>query len=210
MSQMTIPVESVRVATPHFRIHRIARQAMLPETGGRQSLEVGLVPYVGTQVAPFLHEGMEVGLIDSKTLGIGLRDELRLTGHWPYMLGILRFTKTHIIIAAHGIAERLEVDIIGDVEVHRAAYILHHEAIAPWTMTAEVNVPHIGADQTLATGLLLGIGSMLPELHHSGILPLLGVDVIEPHLLAFPTAIVALSTITQPQIEVGSMGLFGR
>ena len=166
---------------------------------------MGLIPHIGVQVAPLLHEGVEVGLIDGEALGIGLRDELRLAGDGPYVLRILGFAQTHVVIAANGVAERLVVDVGSDVEVHAAAYILDDEAVAAWGRTTEVDVPHIGTHEVLLACLMLGIGSLFPELHRACAGLLLGVDIIEVHLTAFPVAIVALSAIAQPLVEVGGM-----
>ena len=157
------------------------------------------------QIAPLLTEGVEVGLIDSQSLGISLRDKLRLTRDGPYVLRILGFAQTHVVIAAHGVAEGLVVNVGGDVEVHATAYILDDEAIAAWSRTTEVDVPHIRTHEVLLTCLLLGIGSRFPEGHLTCIRLLLGVHIIEPDLTAFPVAVVALSAITQPLVEVSGM-----
>ena len=209
VGDMTVPVEGIGVTAAHVNIDGVAGQPVLPETGSHSGLEVGLVPHVGMKVGPFLHEGVEVGLIDGEALGIGLRDELWLTGHGPHVVGILGLAKAHIVVAAHGIAEGLVIDISGDVEVHRAAYILDDETVAAGDSATEVGIPHIGADEVFLACLLIGIGCFLPELHHTGTLFLLRVDIIEPDLTTYPRGVVALATVAEPLVEVGGMQLLG-
>ena len=166
------------MTTLHVDVHRITQQAVLPEARLKSWFEVGLIPHIGMQVAPLLHEGVEVGLIDSESLGIGLGDKLRLAGNRPHMLGILRLAKTHIVVAAYRVTERLVIHIGSNVEVHAAAYILHHQTIAPGGSALEVDVPYVGTDQRLCTGLLRSVGGTLPELHHAGGLLLLRLYII--------------------------------
>ena len=166
------------MTTLHVDVHRITRQTVLPEARLKSWFEVGLVPHVGMQVAPLLHEGVEVGLIDGESLGIGLGDKLRLAGNRPHVLGILRLAKTHIVVAAHRVTERLVIHVGSNVEVHAAAYILHHQTIAPGCSALEVDVPHVGSDERLLSSLLYCVGGTLPELHHAGGLLLLRLYII--------------------------------
>ena len=154
------------------------------------------------QVAPFLIPRGEIGLIDSQSFRIRLWDELWLTGNRPNVLRILRLTKTHIVITTNGIAERLEIGIGGDIEVHAAAHILYDKTITTWCRGLEVDIPDIGADERFLASFLCSVGSRLPELHSTHVLLLLGLHIIYIYLTAFPTAVVALTTIAQPLIEV--------
>ena len=101
MGQMTVPVHSVGVSTLDLRVDGVAGQAMPPEDGSHDRLEVRLVPNIGMQVAPFLIPWCEVGLIDSQSLGVGFWDELWLTGYRPYVLRVFRLTEAHVVIAAY-------------------------------------------------------------------------------------------------------------
>ena len=93
MSQVTIPVEGIGVTTLYLCIHGVARQTVLPEDRGLQRLKVRLIPHIRAQFAPTWTPWMEVGLIDGKSLGVGLGDKLRLTGNRPHMFRVDRFTQ---------------------------------------------------------------------------------------------------------------------
>jgi hypothetical protein len=183
---------------------------MLPEARCHEGLEMGFVPYIGMQVAPFLTEGVEVGLINRESLGICLWNELRLTGYGPHVFRILGFAKTHIVITTDRVAERLVINVGGDVEVHATAHIFHYKTIASWGSRLEVDIPYISADEILLASLFLGVGSLLPELHGTNILLLLSLYIVKVHLTALQCLIVALATIAQPLVEISSMGLFCR
>ena len=102
---MTVPVKSIGVSTFHLRIHRVARQTVLPETRSLKGFEMGFVPHIGMQVAPLLTEGVEIGLINRESLRIGFWDKLRLTRDGPYVLRILGLSTTHKIIATNSVAQ---------------------------------------------------------------------------------------------------------
>jgi hypothetical protein len=122
---MTIPVHGIGVPATYLCVNRIARKTMLPKPGCEDRLEVGLIPYISSQVAPFFHKGVKICFINSKTFGVGLWYELWLTGYGPYVFGILGLSKSHVVVATYGIAEGLVVDVCGNVEIHRTAYILN-------------------------------------------------------------------------------------
>ncbi len=207
---MTVPVEGIGMATLYFRIYRVARQTVLPETRSLKGFEMGFVPHIGMQVAPLLTEGVEIGLINRESLRIGFWDKLRLTRDGPYVLRILGFSKTHVIIATNRVAEGLIINIGSDIEVHRASYILYHKAIAARGSSLEIDIPDISTHQSLFTSFLLRSRSLFPELHTAHVLLLLCFGIIKVYLLAFPCLIVALTSVTQPLVKVGSMSLFSR
>ena len=171
---------------------------------------MGLVPYVGMQVAPLLTEGMEIGLIDGKSFGIGLWNKLRLTRYWPYMLRIIRFAEAHVIVTSHGVAERLVIDIRGNVKVHAATHILNNQAITTRGRSFEIDVPDIGAYKILLACLQTGIGGLLPEFHGTDILFLASLHIIYIYLPTFPFLVIALAAIAQPLVEICGMDLLGR
>ena len=156
MCQVAIPVEGIRVPAFHLGIHRIARQAMLPEDGLLKLLKVGLVPHIGVQFAPTWAPRMEVGLINGKALGIGLRNKLWLAWGREYLGGVDRFAQTHVVITANRVAIRLVVNVVLYLEVHTTAYILYYQSITTWFVGAEIDVPYIGTYQTLTAGFFLG------------------------------------------------------
>ena len=166
---MAIPVEGIGMAAFHNGIHGVAWQAVLPEDRSLGLLEMRLIPYIRPQLAPLGTPRGEVGLIDGQFLGILIGDELWLTRYWPDVFGILRLSETHVIIATNRVAIRLEVDVRRDVEVHRAAHVLNHQTVTACKGTAEVDVPHIGADEGLLAGLVLRGGGGLPEFHRAGV-----------------------------------------
>ena len=130
MSQMTVPVEGVGMTTTDSGINGIARQTVFPENRSFSFLEMRLIPDIHTQLAPLRTPWSEVSLVDGKFFRILVGYELRLTRHGPYMLGILGFAKTHIIIASYGIAIGLIIHIGRDIEVHATTYILDHQTVA--------------------------------------------------------------------------------
>ena len=148
---------------------------------------------------------MEVGLIDGQALRIGLRDKLRLTGYGPYVFRILWFTEAHVVVATYGVTEGLVVDIRGNVEIHRAAHVFNHETVASWGSGLEVDIPDVSTHEVLLASLFIGFGSLLPELHRTYALLLLGLGIIKIYLTTFPCLIITLTTVAQPLIEVGGM-----
>ena len=205
MSQVTIPVEGIGVTTLYLCIHGIARQTVLPEDRGLQRLKVRLIPHIRAQFTPTRTPWMEVGLIDGESLGVGLGDKLRLTGNRPHMLRVDWFTQTHIVVAPDRIAVGLVIHLTANLKVHATAHILYHQTVAARCCALEVDVPHIGAYQILTTSLLVGSGSLFPELDRSHALLLFRVDLVEPHLPTLPSLIVTLSAIAQPLVEVCSV-----
>ena len=149
--------------------------------------------------------GLQIGLVDGEALGVGLGDELRLSWHGEHMRGVLRLAETHVVVAAHRVAVGLEIDVGGDVEVHATTHILDYQTVTARGRALEVDVPHVGADEALLTGLLLCVGHRLPEGHRTGSRLLLGVHVIEIDLPSFPCLVVALTAVAQPLVEVGGM-----
>ena len=170
MSQMAIPIESIRMATTNDGIYRIAWQTVLPEDRGFGLLEVRLVPHIGTQCPPFGAPRGEVGLVDNQILRVFIGYKLWLTGNGPYMLRILRLTEAHVIIATNRIAIRLKINIGRDIKVHATAHILDDQTIAAGDGTSEIDIPHISADQCFLASLLLRSSSRFPKLHRTHIL----------------------------------------
>jgi hypothetical protein len=205
MGQVTVPVESIRVSTLNIKVYWVARQTVLPEDRGLEGFEMGLVPNVGMKLSPTWAPRMEVGFIYSEALRIGLGNELRLTWYGGNMGWVDGLAKAHVVITANRVAIRLVVDVVSDLEVHAAAYILYYQTIATWLGRLEVDVPYIGTDKSLATSLVLRCRGGFPELDGSSLLLALGIDIIKPYGFAFPGLIVTLSAIAKPLIEVGSV-----
>ena len=155
MGQVTVPVESIRVATLNIKVYGVARQAVLPEDRGLEGLEMGLVPDVGMKFTPTWAPRMEVGLIYSKSLWIGFGNELGLTWYRVYMGWVDGLAKAHIVIATNRVAIRLVIDVVSDFEIHAATDILYYQAIATSFIRLEVDIPYIGSDKSLAASLVL-------------------------------------------------------
>ena len=153
---MTVPVEGIRVPAFYFGIWRIAWQAVLPEDGLFELLKVGLVPYVGMQFSPAWAPWVEVGFVNGKTFGIGLRNKLWLAWGREYLGGIDWLAQTHVVITANGIAERLIIDVVVHLEIHTAAHILYYQSVTTRFVGAKVDIPYIGTYQTLTAGFFLG------------------------------------------------------
>ena len=154
--QVAVPVEGIGVPTFNLGIHRITRQTMLPEDGLLKLLKVGLVPHIGTQFAPTWAPRMEVGLINGKALGIGLRNKLWLAWGREYLGGIDWLAQTHVIIASNRIAVGLVVNVVLYLEVHTTAHILYYQSVTTRFVGAKVDIPYIGTYQTLTAGFFLG------------------------------------------------------
>ena len=205
MSQMAVPIEGIGVTSLHVYSDRISRQTMTPEDGLLHGFEVGFVPHVHAKGPPLWVPRMQVGLIYRKAFRIGLGNELRLTRNWEHMVGVDGLAQTHVVVAAHRVVIWLEVDVLGDVEIHAAAHVLNDESIAPGAIAFEVDVPHIGTYQVLTTRLLRRVSLSLPQLHDAGLLLAARLHIVEIHLATLPSLIVALSAIAQPLVEVGRL-----
>ena len=62
--------------------------------------------------------------------------------------------QSHIVVAANRVAEWLVVHVATYLEVHATTHVFDHQTVATGLVAAEVDVPHIGADEALATGLV--------------------------------------------------------
>ena len=130
MGKMAIPIEGIGVSAFYIDGYRIARQTMLPENGFLEWLEVGLIPDVGMKLGPTFTPRVEIGFIDGESLWVGLRYKLWLTGNWGDVGWVYRLAKSHVVIASNGVAIRLVVNIVFNLEVHATAHILYYQSIA--------------------------------------------------------------------------------
>ena len=198
------------MAADDVRIDRIAREPVRPEGRFLPRLEVRLVPDVAAEFPPVRMPGMEVRLVDDEAFRVHAGRELRLAGDRPHVLRVLGLLETHIVVAADGVAVGLEVDVVPDLELHAAAHILHDQAVAAGFGTGEVDVPDVGAGQVLAAGLVRAVGSGLPEFDFAGFHGLPGVQVQEPHGLAFISLVIPRAAVAQPHIQVGRLAFLPR
>ena len=198
------------MAADDVRIDRIAREPVRPEGRFLPRLEVRLVPDVAAELPPVGMPGMEVRLIDDEPFRVHAGRELRLAGDRPHVLRVLGLLETHIVVAADGIAVGLEVDVVPDLELHAAAHVLHDEAVAAGFGAGEVDVPDVGAGQVLAAGFVRAVGSGFPERDLAGLPGGPGVQVEQPHGLAFIGAVIPRAAVAEPQVQVGRLALFPR
>ena len=100
---------------------------------------------------------MEVRLIDHESFRVHAGGELGLAGDRPDVGRIGGLLQTHIVISAHGVAVRLEVDVVPDLELHAAAHVFNDQTVAAGFGAGEVDVPDVGAGQVLPAGLVRAV-----------------------------------------------------
>ena len=151
--------------------------------------------------------GLEVGDIDDEAFGVLTGGEPGLAGDRLDMLRIGGFPESHIIVSPHGIAVRLEIDVVLDVKVHAASHVLHHEAVAAGHRALEVNVPYIGARKILPSGLQRAVRGGFPELNLAGLHGGFRVHIVQPDLLSFIGLVIPRSAVAEPQVQVRRLAL---
>ena len=208
MGQVAVPVEGVGMAADDVWIDRIAREPMRPEGRFLPRLEMRLVPDVAAELPPVGMPGMEVRLVHDEAFRVHAGRELRLAGDRPDMGRIGGFLQAHVIVAADGVAVRLEIDVVPDLELHTAAYILHDQAVAAGFGAGEVDVPDVRTGQVLPSGLVRAVGGGLPESDLAGFHGMPGIQIEQPHGLAFIGAVIPGAAVAEPHVQVGRLALF--
>ena len=204
VGQVAVPVEGVGMSAAHVHVDRIAGQAVLPEGGSLRVLEMRLVPDVAAQLAPVGVPGLQVRLVDDEARRILAGGETRLTRH-RHDTGIDGLAQAHIVVAAHGVAVRLIIDVVGDVEIHAAAHAIHDQAVAAGGILTEIDGPDGRAGQVLAARFPGALGGGLPRLHRAHQAGLAGLHVEQIDVPALIGGIVARAAVAEPEIQVGGL-----
>ena len=150
---MSVPVHRIRMSSPHLCIDRIAGKPVLPEFRLQGRLEMRLIPHVSAEFSPIRMPWMHVGLVDSKTYRIDLRNEHRLSRNRSNRR-IYRLTQPHIIVSSERIVIWFEINIIRYIEIHTASDSIDHKTVSSWFRILEVYSPHIRPRKILLSRLV--------------------------------------------------------